>query len=269
MNKNTKRIIIILAYLAIIAIFTLVMYFIFKPEPNCFDGVKNQGEEGIDCGGSCQKKCEKKINYQKLEVKSIEMADDGQGDKDVLIKIYNPNEEYGAKSFRFVIADDLKNRSQIYEDFILPKETKYIVINGYQLANGAGKIEVGIDNNNIEWKRAINYRDPKLIIYNERYKLEVSGGDYAKIVGLLMNKSSVDYETIRINGILRDNQGKFLGASYHIINTMPAGSKREFIIHFPNSPQAKVANIEVQAETNIFNNDNYLKKQGKGNFLDR
>ena len=269
MNKNIKRIIIILIYLAIIAIFSLVIYFIFKPEPSCFDGIKNQGEEGIDCGGSCQKKCEKKINYQKLEVKSIEMADDGQGAKDVLIKIYNPNEEYGAKNFRFVIADDLNSRSKFYEDFILPKETKYIVINGYKLASDANQIKVGIDNNNIDWRRAINYRDPKLIIYNERYALEASGGDYAKIVGLLVNKSSVDYETIKIKGILRDEQGKFLGGSYHIINTIPAGNKREFIIHFPTSPQTKVANIEVQAETNIFNNDNYLKKEGRDNLLDR
>lgn len=35
-----------------------IIYFKFiKKEPTCFDGVLNQDERGVDCGGSCQKIC--------------------------------------------------------------------------------------------------------------------------------------------------------------------------------------------------------------------
>ncbi len=33
-----------------------------KIPPNCFDGCKNNGEEEIDCGGPCEKKCDHCIN---------------------------------------------------------------------------------------------------------------------------------------------------------------------------------------------------------------
>ncbi len=266
MDKNLKRIIIISVYLLAIVIFALVIYFIFKPDPSCSDGIKNQGETGIDCGGPCGA-CQQKITHQKLEVKSIELASDGQGGNDILIKVYNPSEEYGARSFQFIIADDQGNKSQSYQDFILPKEEKYIIITGYALNKGATNIQVGIDNENIDWRRAINYRDPKLIIYNDRYELSTTGGNYAKIIGLLVNKSAVDYETVKVKGILRDQDGKFLGGSYHIINTLPANSKREFLIQFPNN-LGEVNNIETQAETNIFSSDNYLRAEGQSNYLD-
>ncbi len=267
MDKNQiKRIIIISIYLLIALIFGAVIYFVFKPDPSCSDGIKNQGETGVDCGGPCGL-CQQKTVYQKLEVKSVEVAGDGQGGNDILIKVYNPNEEYGAKSFQFIVMDDQGNKSQPYQDFILPKEEKYIIITGYILGEGASSIQVGIDNENIDWRRAINYQDPKLVIYNDRYELNTTGGNYAKIVGLLVNKSAVDYETIKIKGILRDKNGKFLGGSYHIINTLPANGKREFLIQFPNNP-GEVAGIETQAETNIFSGDNYLKVEGRSNYLD-
>jgi hypothetical protein len=268
MNKNIKRIIILLIYLAIFVIFGAVIYFIFKPELSCTDGIKNQGEEGVDCGGVCAP-CQQEIKYENLEIKSAEIVDDGKGGNDVVIKIYNPNEEYGAKSFQFVIQDDLGNRSSVYREFILPKETKYSIITGYVLADGAKSVEVGINNKGVDWQRAVKYRDPKLVVFNKRFEKSKSGSNYGEIVGLLVNKSAVDYETIKIKGVLRDNEGVLIGGSYQIINTLPAGDKREFHIIFPVDLGRDISKIEVQAETNIFENDNYLKIEGKGNNLDR
>ena len=268
MDKNIKRIVIVLIYLSIFAILGAVVYFMMKPDPSCNDGVKNQGEEGIDCGGMCAP-CRQEIKYDNLEVKSVEIANDGKGANDVVIKIYNPNEEYGAKSFQFVIQDDLGNRSPVYRDFILPKETKYVIVNEYKLAEGANNIEVGINNKGVDWQRAVKYRDPRLVIFNERFEKSQSGGNYGKVIGLLVNKSAVDYETIKVKGILRDGRGNLVGASYQIINTLPAGSKREFHIIFPVDLGKEISKVEVEAETNIFENDNYLKIEGKGNNLDR
>ena len=48
-----KRINIILFYLLLLALFFGFIYFMTRPEMTCTDGIKNQGEEGIDCGGPC------------------------------------------------------------------------------------------------------------------------------------------------------------------------------------------------------------------------
>ncbi len=267
MNNNRKRIVILGIYLAVIVLIGATIYFMFKSDPTCYDGIRNQGETGIDCGGPCSP-CQKRITLDKLKVESVEMADDGKGGKDVLIKIYNPNEEYGARSFQYVLVDDLGNRSKVYTDFILPKETKYVIVNDYFLNKQATTVSVGINNEKIDWRQVVNYDDPKLVVANKRFQKATEGVFYAKIIGLLTNKSGIDYETIKIKGVLRDENGVFLGASYQIINTLPANEKREFQIVFPNNLKERVHSVEVQPETNIFKSDNYLKIKGRGNNLD-
>jgi len=53
-----KRIIIIVVYLLLLALVVFGVYSFLKAEETCLDGVKNQNEEEIDCGGVC-KKCDK------------------------------------------------------------------------------------------------------------------------------------------------------------------------------------------------------------------
>jgi len=267
MDRNLKRVVIIFVYLLVFCALGLVVYFLLQPDPSCNDGIKNQGETGIDCGGPCAH-CKQEINRKKLEVKSLETTPAGNDTYDVVLKIYNPNKEYGAKEFRFFIQDNLGNKSPSYTDFILPGEEKYIVINDFIIHPGAENLSVGIDNQNIEWKRAVDYYDPKLVVYNQRYEKSATGSTYAQVKGLLINKSPVDYETIKVKAILRHN-GQLLGASYHIMNTLPAGSKREFVVQFPHGFTEEVNQIEVEPETNIFDSDNYLRIEGKGNLLDK
>ena len=38
-------------------------YYFLKPEPSCFDGILNQSEVKMDCGGSCQA-CKLKLKYK-------------------------------------------------------------------------------------------------------------------------------------------------------------------------------------------------------------
>lgn len=264
MTRFQKRINIILFYLLLVVALIGVIYFIMKPEMTCTDGIKNQGEERVDCGGPCSP-CKNKIEFKDLVVKSVERVEDGKGTEDVLIKIYNPNEEYGAKSFRYTIYDGDINGSASYrgEDFILPKETKYIVINKYRSQNKNGELKIVIDKNKIDWKKITNFKDPNLIVYNDKYTLASSGTAYSELTGLLVNKSAVDYEVIKVKGILRDAQGKLVATSYQIMNTLPSSAKREFHIIFPNGFSHEVVTEEIQVETNIFDSENYLKAKGQ------
>ena len=36
---------------------SIVLFFVFNKAPTCFDGIQNQGEQGIDCGGPCNILC--------------------------------------------------------------------------------------------------------------------------------------------------------------------------------------------------------------------
>jgi hypothetical protein len=60
MEKNLrKRWIIGLLYLVFFSLVVFFFYSVFKTKETCFDGLKNQNEEDVDCGGVCFKKCKK------------------------------------------------------------------------------------------------------------------------------------------------------------------------------------------------------------------
>ena len=53
-----KKITYIVSVLFIFAIILAVILFsFFNKKPTCFDGIQNQGEKGIDCGGPCNVLC--------------------------------------------------------------------------------------------------------------------------------------------------------------------------------------------------------------------
>jgi hypothetical protein len=54
-RRKTTYIVSILFVEAIIV--AVVLFFALKKVPTCFDGIQNEGEQGIDCGGPCQILC--------------------------------------------------------------------------------------------------------------------------------------------------------------------------------------------------------------------
>ena len=74
------------------------IYLIAKPEETCFDGIQNQAEKGIDCGGPCSP-CREVVETKDLKIEEIAIADGGNGTYDVIAKISNPNGSVGAKEF--------------------------------------------------------------------------------------------------------------------------------------------------------------------------
>jgi len=55
MTERAFRKFIIITGTIIIFLFILgtIFYFVFKPNESCFDGIQNQNETDIDCGGDC------------------------------------------------------------------------------------------------------------------------------------------------------------------------------------------------------------------------
>ncbi len=58
-RKTTYIVSILFVITIIIAIF---LFFVLNKKPTCFDGIKNQNELGIDCGGSCTILCRAQYN---------------------------------------------------------------------------------------------------------------------------------------------------------------------------------------------------------------
>jgi len=261
MSRERKRILIIVIYLAIFSLVGFLIYLAVRPAPTCYDGKKNQKEEGIDCGGRCRP-CPEIINAEPIQVAEQAFVYGGPGKYDALAKITNPNNQFGSSefSYEFVLRDssgqEIARRSGT--EFILPAETKLILESGLETELIPQEAEVKIIE--ARWEKFFEYEKPRLNIYNKRYDLISGGVGYSEAYGLVRNESPFDFNFIKINVVLRDAAGKILALNSTNMYTVSAGEQRDFRLIWPTSFPGDAENLEMEAEADVFHSQNFIKK---------
>ena len=258
-----KKIVISLIYLSLLLLVVWGIYSkFFRHIPTCSDGVRNQNEQDVDCGGVCQKDCG--IVAQKLIVGKIGVVPSGIANKyDFYAQVTNPNATFGDKSFYYTI--NLKDASgniiasRKGSDFILPGEHKYVIENNVESSVPPGTLDFTI--NSSDWVEFNSYYEkPNLQIINKNYS-EVSGGvGFSEATGLLKNASAFDFDLIKIEIILEDSNGTVLALNSTQMKTVASGEQRDFKVSWPNSFPGAVGNMETQAEVDVFNSDTFMKR---------
>jgi hypothetical protein len=245
----------------------LLLYLAFKPAPTCFDGKKNQGENGIDCGGPCQA-CQEIPQAESLKIleKAFVIGTPGGEKYDLMAKIENPNSEYGSPKFHYQFTLKDSSGSVITQkegdSFILPAETKYIIETNAETQSAPASLEVKIADD-ISWDKFSGYNEheePQLNIYNKRYDLISSGAGFSEVYGLLHNESLFDFNVVSINIVLRDAASKPVALNRTEMRTVGSGEERDFRLLWPYSFPGDVQNIEMEAEANVFDSQNFIKK---------
>jgi hypothetical protein len=264
-GRNKKRIKIISVYLIIFLILILIFYFSFRTKETCFDGIKNQNEEGVDCGDVC-KKCEK------IEAKNIIVSKAGAietgivGQKDFFAEVYNPNDRYGSKLFQYEFvfknSSDEKVFSKKGSSFILPGEKKYVIEFNVPLENEFSKTEFIISDS--EWTEFNEYYEkPQLKITNKKYNEPNSAEIFGEVRALLKNDSSYDFTSVSVRVILKDSSDEILALNSTELNSVKTGEEREIVFIWPKKFSGTVEKIEIQPEVNIFDSNAFMKKYFK------
>ncbi|HHX58325.1 MAG TPA: hypothetical protein GX706_00975 [Candidatus Moranbacteria bacterium] len=266
MKRVLKRVLILVTYLVIALSLGLVFYFFLKPASSCEDGIRNQGEAQVDCGGPCRP-CSSVVSLQELEMGEIEWINQAENNYDVTIQVRNPNEFYGVAKFKFKIYDRIKGETEAswQEGFILPGETKRLIAYGVTAVNDqAPDFVIKLDKDSFIWEKFSDYAMPNLEIYNPAYQeLEQGSPFFSRVNGVVVNNSNVDLETIKVKVFLKDDQNKLLATGEQAMNTVQAGNRREFIINFPHRINGVISSVEREVETNIFDSENYIRVHGQ------
>jgi hypothetical protein len=257
-----KKIIIFLIYLFIFSLIAWWIFSLFNKKETCFDGIKNQNEEKVDCGGICENKC------AVTEVKNIIVEETGfipseiSGKYDFYAKISNPNALFGGKNFDY--AAEFKDNSGTLiasrngSGFILPGERKYIVENSIEVSGTpvAANLTIGKS----DWTEFNDYYErPDIKIVNKNYSEISDGAGFAEAKGLLKNDSPFDFDSIKIQIILKDSDGNISALNSTQMKTVKAGEERDFrAVWFSEFP-GLVSNMEAQVEVNVFDSNTFLK----------
>jgi hypothetical protein len=264
MNPRTiKRIIIIFVYIVIFSTIGILFHYFFFPSATCGDGKQNQGEAGIDCGGPCRT-CATVAQTRDLVVIEKAFAFGGNDTYDVVAHVQNPNNATGATNFSygFTLKDAQGNviGKKDGESFILPAENKYIV--SLAVPTEANKVPASVDFaiTNTTWGNLSGLNKPALNIYSKRFD-SLPSGPGGQVYGLLRNESVYDLNKVYIDVILRDQNGKIIGINSTEKNTVRSKEERDFLLTWPYELDGEVKNIEMEAYSNMFDSQNFIRAQ--------
>jgi hypothetical protein len=267
MEKNIqKRLIIGFIYLIFFLAVFWFLYSLFAPKPTCTDGIKNQNEEDVDCGGICALKCEKNIAKEFIIGETGLVESSSVGEYDFYGLVSNPNNVFGSKSFSYQIKFKDENGAIIAEkqgsSFILPGDKKYIIVNNIKLDRSPTSIDFSVSDS--QWVELDDlYEKPDLKVANKNYAEIGSGIGFSQVSGLLQNRSPFDFALIRIKVILRDPTGKIIALNATEMRTVNAGEDRDYRVFWPNRFSGEVGSVENQIEVNVFDSEAFARRYFK------
>jgi len=261
MSRILKQIFIANIFFLIIGLF---IYFGFiKKEPTCFDGIQNQGEEGIDCGGPCNACPIPPPPVEDLIVSWTKIIPTFQKSYDLVARIKNSNSDYGANFIDYNFKIYNNQNSLIGEKsgktFILPGETKYII---KPFSSSENALRTILEFSQIEWQKLKIYEEPKITINQKTYQKLSGDPYYGEASGIVVNKSLYDFDKILINVVLFDEEENILGAGSVELLTILSGEERYFNILWPYPIPGKISFVDMQVETNVFDSKNFMKRHG-------
>lgn len=264
LTRDTKRLTIIVIYIFAFLGMGLGMYMWLRPAATCFDGKQNQNEGGIDCGGICSQMCIENVTGQPLVIEEATAFLAGEGSYDAVMRVTNPNNAVGAKTFRYRL-ELLDARGQVVgetkgESWVLPQETKTLLAFGVVASESPAKTVLTIED--VTWTKLVNYDiEPKLGVYNQTYLPSSRSGELGGVAtGLITNESDYDFRLVTIKVVLRDASGKPLAINQTDRRTFLSGEQHSFRLVWPAPFGGGVSTVEVVADADVYRSDNFLKR---------
>lgn len=212
--------------------------FYSAPVSSCFDNIRNQNEESLDCGGPCIP-CE--LKTLKLQIGEPKVFSTGGSRSTIVVPVTDPSLNFGLKEFDYefqifssfgTLLTKLNGQS-----YISTGETKYLTMAGVDLkSSDIGKVVANVPVQDWVTKN-------KLLIYNLKFTgvKTTPLAQTVQITGKLVNDSSLGYGATTLTGILLNKKGEIVNASTTKIDSVAAFSQTPFTIFFPNLNVAGVS----------------------------
>lgn len=237
---------------AIVAGYFIYVNFI-KTTPTCFDGVLNQNERGIDCGGICALVC---TADAKVIVPVWSRVFNTAGDvHSVVAYVENQNITAGVKkiNYEFRIYDEkniLAGEPISGTTFIAPNDKTAIYASPIKTGNRIPKNVFFKFTSTPEWiTTEEKYTQPQLSVEN----IQLTDQQTApKISANIVNNTLFTYNNIEVVALLYDINGNAINASKTTIDVIAEQSSEIVNFTWPQPLGADVARIEIIPRLNPF-----------------
>ncbi len=225
-----RQLFFLFIFIVIIGIILFSLWYYVR-KPTCFDNKQNQDEEGIDCGGQCEKECIKKPDELiVLWSKSFKIRDDYY---EAAALIENNNFSLGTDYIKYTFKLFNENNTLIAvrdgSTFINPGE-RYLVLEPNIKTNGGipKRTFIEFDMNGSKWKN-ISQKPLKLIIKGKQFYQEISPRFSANI----KNESLSDAEGVYVSVLLSDQQDNIKAVGSTKIDLIRNGESEDAFFTWP------------------------------------
>lgn len=246
MSRLAKQFLYGVFYLSVWAAVLGGLYFFFlKPEPSCINGIRDRGEEEVDCGGVCPALCLPQT-LRDIEISgSVQVFSPETNTASLLVKLQNPNFELGAKTFAYEfflygaggeLLQTIRGRS-----FIYPGEIKYVAdFLEFPDARNIRRAELRIDS--IDWAPASDFERPEFSLQERK---TTSGESGVEVGGRLVNRDTFTFPRVSLTAILKSELDRAIGVSQTELRELSPGESRTFTIMHPPLAALDASKTEV------------------------
>lgn len=203
-------------------------------------------------------------NLAPIEVVFTKLIKVENNDYDFVAKLYNSNTEYGSSDVEYELSFMNERNDEVFKKtahfFILPGQTKYIVDSPLKFSEPVKRAIVVIKK--IDWQKldALSANGVSLEIRNFSYVPVNQPGAFSKVGGSIANNSNFDLNRVKIIVLALDQNSEIIAVNRTEILTFLAETTRGFEVTWYKSFAGEVSRVEVEADTDVFENSNFLQR---------
>jgi hypothetical protein len=233
--------------------------------PSCTDGIRNQGEEGVDCGGPCPS-CELKTLQPPVFLRTIYFPNVEKSTVDLAARIKNTNLSWGTAELRytFTILDaggEVSSRVR-GRTHLLPGESRWVIELGAFSPRRAADILFEVATTTISWQKLKPFsQDISIIVRDVQFRKMIKPEvDFAELSGTVENKSNFALAEIPITVVLYDQFDRVLAFGKTVSRDLAPGSSQRFRVVWPTPFSGEVARSEVEASSNLLSDSTFIQR---------
>ncbi len=255
--KLKRQLIFSIVFFSLIAVIAFSGYQLLRRDASCIDGVLNQGEEKVDCGGPCAA-C-KVIRFSDVEVVSYRSFFAG-GAYDALAQVRNPNAQHGTRALAYTFHFYDENKIVIAEKkgttYLLAGQTRYIVENNIDTKKQAAFVAFAVDSFSAWESQEKLTGQITLPIFSKKYeRVGALEQGFAKVTGTVENQGDHTFASVDVHVVLVDKNKNPIAAGKTELNNVRFHEGRAFVVLFPKEI-ALPADIYAEAIANVLDGAN-------------
>jgi hypothetical protein len=250
MSRRVKQVLYGIFYLAVLAAIITVIYFLLpKQAPSCFDGIQNEGEQGIDCGGPCAKLCIPSTIQLISLLGTAHVFSPIAGHATFLAQIENANSGFAASSFDYTVTFYGPDESSTVAvvngtSFAYADETKYLVLPNEVVSAAPSRADIVISN--VQWVPAPQMGLVPQFAFTNVMSVAGTNG-YATVSGNITDRDISSFQNIVVVAIFKDAAGAPIGASQTELDSLAPSAMENFSISYPLLPNENISGTELHA----------------------